>query len=179
MTSLPFRAGDSVLRRWRGDDRESIAEEANNRAVWRNLTHRFPHPYTVADADWWIAQCGEQAPPRDLAVDIGGKAVGSCGIEVGEGVGQRTGQIGYWIGERYWDRGIGTAVVAALVDYAWDAFNVDRLQAEVFAWNRASARVLEKNHFHLEGTRRNAIFKDDQLIDEWMYVLFRPDSRRR
>lgn len=179
MTSPPLRAGDAVLRPWRVDDRVSIAEEGNNRAVWRNLTHRFPHPYTVADADWWIAHCGKQEPPRDLAVDIGGKAVGSCGIEVGEGVGQRTGHIGYWIGEQYWGRGIGTAVVAALVDYAWDTFNVDRLQAEVFAWNPASARVLEKNRFHLEGTRRNAIFKDDQLIDEWMYVLFRPESGRR
>lgn len=167
-----------MLRRFVVGDRDSIVEEADNRAIWRNLTHRFPHPYTVADADWWIAHCAEQDPPGDLAIEVDGRAIGSCGIEVGQGIGQRTGHIGYWIGERYWGRGIGTAVVQALIVYAWATFDVDRLQAEVFAGNAASARVLQKNGFHLEGTRHKAISKDGRLIDEWMYVLFRSESPR-
>jgi RimJ/RimL family protein N-acetyltransferase len=66
-----------------------------------------------------------------------------------------------------------TAAFAAFLTYVWDTFDVERLQAEVFAWNPGSARVLEKNGFRLEGTRRRAIFKDGELIDESMYTLFR------
>ena len=68
--------------------------------------------------------------------------------------------------------------VALCLGYIWDTFDVERLQAEVFAWNPASAGVLEKNGFMLEGTRRKAIFKDGELIDEWIYTLFRSETAR-
>jgi RimJ/RimL family protein N-acetyltransferase len=134
----------------------------------------FPHPYTEDDARHWIAACREQEPPRDLAIEVEGQVAGSCGIQLGQGVSAYTGNIGYWLGERHWNRGIATALVRGLLIYIWETFDVQRLEAEVFAWNPASARVLEKNGFELEGTRRNAIFKDGQVIDERMYVLFRP-----
>lgn len=177
MSGLPRRSGDVVLRAWQPEDEVALVAEANSRAVWRNLTHLFPHPYTAQDAREWVAACRKQDPSRDLVIQVADEFAGVCGIVLGEGVGARTGRVGYWLGERFWDRGITSTALAAFLDYIWETFDVYRLQAEVFSWNPASARVLEKNGFSHEGTRRQAIFKDGELIDEWMYTLFRPESQ--
>ena len=175
MASLPRAAGVAILREWQESDRDSLVAEANSLAVWRNLTHTFPHPYTQEDADEWIGHCRQQDPPRDLVIDIEGQLVGVCGIEIGTGVSQYTGEVGYWLGENHWNQGVATAAVTSFLDYIWEVFEVERLQAGVFAWNPASARVLEKNGFQREGTRRKAIFKDGELIDEWIYSLLRTE----
>ena len=179
MNVLSIDAGAATLREWVAEDRAALVTEANDRAVWRNMIHTFPHPYTARDADTWIARCRAQHPPRDLVIERDGRLVGVCGVELGEGVSRYTGSVGYWLGRRHWNQGLATAVLTGFLDYVWETFEVQRLQAEVFSWNPASARVLEKNGFELEGTRRKAIFKDGELIDEWMYTLFRPDAKRR
>jgi RimJ/RimL family protein N-acetyltransferase len=143
--------------------------------VWRNLTHLFPHPYTPEDAAEWIARCRNQDPPLDLVIDLGGQLVGVCGIELGEGVRAHTGEVGYWLGEAHWNQGIASAAVESFLEYIWETCDVARLHASVFAWNPASARVLEKSGFRLEGTQRKAIFKDGEFIDEWIYSLLRSD----
>ena len=173
-----YNTGAAVLREWVPADRDSLVAEANDRAVWRNLISTFPSPYTNQDADEWIARCRAQRPPRDLVIDREGRLIGVCGVDLGEGVSRYTGSVGYWLGRRHWNQGVATSVLASFLDYIWDTFDVQRLQAEVFSWNPASARVLEKNGFRLEGTRCKAIFKDGELIDEWMYTLFRPDAER-
>ncbi len=174
---LPLDAGPVVLRRWRDSDHNALAEEGNSRAVWRNMIHQFPHPYTEADAVHWIERCKGQDPPRDLVVAQADRLIGVGGAEPhGDGVSRYTASIGYWLGERHWGRGIGTAVCAALLHYAWTTFDVERIQAEVFAWNPASVRVLEKNGLELEGRRRKAIFKDGQFVDELIYSILRSDS---
>lgn len=179
MIDLPVDAGAATLRRWVPSDRDALVRKGSSRAVWRNMVHTFPHPYTYEDADAWIASCVHQDPPRDLVVDIGGELAGVCGITLRQGVSRYTASVGYWLGEEHWGRGIATRAFASFLGYVWETFDVFRLEAEVFAWNPASARVLEKNGFELEGTRRKAIFKDGQLIDEWMYVLMRTQSDRR
>ena len=175
---LPIAAGPVALRVWRSDDVEALVAEANSRAVWRNLTHVFPHPYTTHDAVEWIGRCREEDPPRNLVVARNDRLIGVCGIDLGEGVSTFTGTVGYWLGERHWGRGLASAAFAGFLEYVWETFPVQRLQAEVFAWNPASARVLEKNGFEREGTRRKAIYKDGELIDEWMYTLFREERPR-
>jgi RimJ/RimL family protein N-acetyltransferase len=178
VTALPLEAGRAVLRGWELSDRDSLVREASDRAVWRNMIHTFPHPYTPADADTWIAQCMAQEQPRDVVIDVNGRLAGVCGITLWDGVSRYTASVGYWLGQRYWNQGIATQALARFLQYIWDTFDVERLQAEVFAWNPASARVLEKNGFILEGTRRKAIFKDGELIDEWMYTQLRSDGGR-
>ena len=153
----------------------ALVAAADNRKVWRNLIHTFPHPYTEADARAWIRRCREQSPSRDVVVEVNGEFAGVCGIQVGEGVSAYTGSVGYWLGERYWNRGIASRAFGLFLEYVWSTFDVERLQAEVFAWNPASARVLEKNGFLLEGTRRRAIHKDGEFVDEWFYSLLRGD----
>lgn len=164
-----------TLRRWRDSDIPALVAEANSRAVWRNMLHVFPHPYTEQDAISWVALCQGQDPSLDLVVAQGDRLIGVCGVRPGEGVSQYTASVGYWLGESHWGQGIMTAAFGAFLEYVWETFDVKRLQAEVFAWNPASARVLEKNGFRLEGTRCRAVFKDGELIDESMYTLFRSE----
>lgn len=179
MTRLPIHSGLVALRELRLADAPALVTEANSRAVWRNLTHLFPHPYTNTDALQWIERCLEQDPPASLAITVDNRLAGVCGITIGSGVGEFAGNVGYWLGEQFWGQGVASTVLAAFLDYVWDTFAVERLQAEVFAWNPASARVLERNGFQLEGTRRKAIHKDGELIDEWVYSLLRSDVESR
>ncbi len=177
MSRLPRTAGPVSLRRWRRSDEDALVAEANSRAVWRNLTHVFPHPYTADDAEEWLGRCLEEDPPRNLVVARNDLLIGVCGIDLGEGVSRFTGSVGYWLGEEHWGSGIMTIAFGAFLEYIWETFDVERLQAEVFAWNPGSASVLEKNGFTREGTRRRAIYKDGELIDEWFYSLLRHEVR--
>jgi RimJ/RimL family protein N-acetyltransferase len=174
--NLAVAAAGISLRSWREEDLEALVAEANSRAVWRNMIHTFPHPYTVADAESWIARCLEQEPRHDLVVARDDRLIGVCGMTIGTGVGAYTGDVGYWLGEAHWGRGIMTAAFARFLDYVWDTFDVERLQSEVFAWNPASARVLEKNGFVREGIRRRAIHKDGEFVDEIFYSLLRSEG---
>ena len=172
---LPIPAGSVTLRGWNRDDVDALVDEANSRGVWRNMIHTFPHPYTHDDAVAWVDRCLDQSPEQDLVIAAEGRLIGVCGIQLGEGVSAFTGSVGYWLGEKHWGRGIASAAFAAFLEYVWETFPVQRLQAEVFSWNPASAKVLEKNGFTREGTRRKAIHKDGELIDEWFYSLLRED----
>ena len=163
----------SVLRDWRRGDATSLALHANNRRVWRNLRDLFPHPYTKADARAWIRRQRKQEREWTYAIDVDGAAVGAIGLMTGRDVQRRTAEIGFWIGEPFWGRGIVTGAVVAMTRFGFEELRLWRIQAEVFAWNPASARVLEKAGYTLEGRLRNAVFKDGELIDALMYAHVR------
>ncbi|MDN5940525.1 MAG: GNAT family N-acetyltransferase [Nitrospira sp.] len=165
--------GLCVVRDWSRSDNDCLVRAANNRSVWRNLTHRFPHPYTEADADFWFALLAKTAILTHWAIEIGGEAVGGIGFEFGEGVRAKSGHFGYWLGQPYWGRGIMTAAVRATADYIFAQFDVVRLEAPVFEWNPASMRVLEKCGFTREGVLRRSVFKDGQMIDAALYARVR------
>ena len=165
--------GPCVVRDWRPSDKGALVRVADNRNIWRNLTHRFPHPYTGADADFWFSVLARTPVQTHWAVEVGGEAVGGIGFEPGEGVHAKSGHFGYWLGESYWGRGIMTAAVRAASDFAFGHFDVVRLEAPVFEWNTASMRVLEKCGFVREGVLRNSVLKDGQLIDAVLYARLR------
>jgi RimJ/RimL family protein N-acetyltransferase len=169
LTNLP----GCVLRPWQPDDKPALLHHANNRKVWRNLTEMFPHPYTEADADHWLAIAPQFSASIHLAIEFDGQAVGGIGAIAGEGISQYTGQFGYWLGESLWGRGIATASVIAMAAHALAQPEFMRLEASVFSWNPASMRVLEKAGFAREGILRRSVFKDGQLIDSVMYAKVR------
>ncbi len=146
---------------------------ANNRNIWRSLTHRFPHPYTEADADTWFSQLAATREPTHWAIEIGGEAVGGIGIDLREGIYAQSAHFGYWLAEPCWGRGIMTAAARACADHVLRAFEIVRLEAPVFEWNPASMRVLEKCGFVREGVLRRSAFKDGQLIDVVLYARVR------
>lgn len=162
-----------VVRDWRPGDKSSLVRFANNRKIWRNLTHKFPHPYTEADADSWLALLAKMSPPTHWAIEVEGEAAGGIGVILGEGVHARSAHFGYWLGEPYWGRGIMTAAVRRTVEYVFSTFPAVRLEAPVFEWNPASMRVLEKCGFAREGVLRRSVLKDDQLIDAVLYACVR------
>ena len=146
---------------------------ANNRKVWRNLTEMFPHPYTEADADYWLSFANQAAPSIHYALEFAGEAVGGIGVIACEGIACHTGQFGYWLGETYWGKGIATAAARAMVARVFSGSKFVRLEAPVFEWNPPSMRVLEKVGFVREGVLRQSVFKDGQLISSVMYAHIR------
>jgi ribosomal-protein-alanine N-acetyltransferase len=166
---------DLTFRTWRTRDVDALVERANNRNVWLNLKDRFPHPYTRADAESWIGMNHlVLGPPVNFAIDSGGEAIGGVGLEPLDDVFHRTANIGYWVAEPFWGRGIATAAVEFISDYALRNFPVHRLQAAVFDWNPASARVLEKAGFALEGRQRRNVSKDGRIGDLLLYARLSP-----
>ena len=162
--------GSCIVRDWTVADKVSLLQVANNRNVWRNLTDRFPHPYTDSDADSWFALLSRMSRVTHWAVEVEGQAVGGIGVDPGGGVHAKSGRFGYWLGEPYWRRGIMTAAVRATSDHLLAGADLVRLEARVFAWNPASMRVLEKCGFVREGVLRKSVFKDGQLIDQVLYA---------
>ena len=163
-----------TLRPWRVGDGASLVRYADNRNVSRNLKDRFPYPYTAADADAWIKRASEETPATSFAIVVDGAAVGGVGIELGTDVFRRSAEIGYWLGEPFWGRGIATEALRAMTEYAFEHFDICRLEAGVFDWNPASARVLEKAGYTLEGRARLGVVKDGRICDRLLYALVRP-----
>lgn len=171
--SLRLDCGACVVRDWRAADKSSLVRFANNRNVWRNLAHRFPHPYTDADADAWFSHLATRPRRTSWAIEVDGLAVGGIGADIDEGIWCHNANFGYWLGEPYWDRGIMTAAVRATSNYALEHLDLLRLEAPVFEWNPASMRVLEKCGFQREGVLRKSISKDGQVIDAVLYARIR------
>lgn len=155
-------------------DRANLVRHGDNRSVWINLTDRFPHPYTLADADAWIAsQQALAGAVRHFAIEVDGGCVGGVGCEPGDDLCRRTAEVGYWLGEEYWGRGLATEALLALTEYAFGAFDVVRLEAHVLAWNPASCRVLEKAGYQLDARLCKKFFKDDRIADAILYSRLR------
>lgn len=166
-----------TLRTWRRRDVDSLVRHADDPAVSINLRDRFPHPYTRADAESWIDLASTQEPPRHFAIVIAGEAAGGIGFDPRTDVYRRTAEIGYWLGRVHWGRGIATEALGAVVDYSFSTFDhLVRLEASVYEWNPASARVLEKVGFHLEARLEKRVVKDGRTIDELLYSLVRSDG---
>jgi RimJ/RimL family protein N-acetyltransferase len=159
-----------TIRPWRLDDAESLARHADNRKVWLALRDLFPNPYTIQDAHEFLHRAISEQPIMKFCIEVEGVAAGGIGIDHGQDVYRQTAGLGYWLGEKFWGRGIMTEVVAALTDFCFQNFALRRISAEVFANNPASARVLEKAGFVLEGRLKNNVVKDGKLLDSLLYA---------
>jgi len=165
-----------TVRTWHKDDAKTVARWADNPRVARNLRDRFPQPYTVADAKRWIRAAHAIHPPTHFAIEADGEAVGGIGFDPFDDVERRTAEIGYWLAEPYWGRGIATEALAAVSDYAFRAFDLVRLQARVYEGNEASMRVLEKAGYELEGRLRKSVTKDGRTFDSFVYARVLPGA---
>jgi [ribosomal protein S5]-alanine N-acetyltransferase len=169
-----IHCGACVLRPWRASDEDGLVANANNRAVWLNLRDRFPHPYTAADARQWFAMIADESPVRNLAIEVDGGAAGGIGIELGSDVERCAVEIGYWLGEPHWGRGIMSAALIGMTNYVWQYFpTVERIFAVPYARNTASFRVLEKAGYQPEGRLRRSVIKDGVVLDQVMYASVR------
>lgn len=169
---MELRLPSCILRPWRVEDLDSLVRHADNPNVSAHLRDRFPSPYTRADG---IAFLGGDHP-HDLAIEVDGAAVGGIGLRLGEDVHRRSAEIGYWLGEPYWGRGIVTEAVGAVTRWAIKEHGLLRVEAHVFANNPASARVLEENGYVLEGRLRRAVVKRGEILDALVYAFVVEDA---
>ncbi len=165
------------LRRWREDDIDELQRLADDRDRWRNVRDIFPFPYTRADAAGFIRLAGAMpAPGLLLAIENAGALAGGIGLEPGPDVYRIDGELGYWVGKPHRSRGVATRAVRAIVEYGFATLGLERIHAEVFAWNPASARVLEKCGFEREAVLRRRVIKEGEVIDTWLYARLRPGA---
>lgn len=159
-----------VVRSWRDEDAPSLARYANNDKIAQRLRDSFPHPYTLADAQHFIVQALAHAPQIEFAIEVEGQAVGGIGLVLGADIDRLSAELGYWLGEPYWGRGIATAAVRVFVDDAFTRFGLVRVFALTFADNAASIRVLEKSGLVLEGRLRRSAVKAGRVVDQLLYA---------
>ncbi len=160
-----------ALRQWQTGDEKSLAENANNHKIWRNLKDVFPHPYTLTDAYEWVKIASNT--PTNFAIEVKGKAVGGIGILLKDDIYKKNVEIGYWLGEAYWGQGIISGAITEIVDYTFRDFDVFRIYAGVFEYNVASMRVLEKAGFHQEAILKQSLLKKGELFNEHIFVKFK------
>jgi ribosomal-protein-alanine N-acetyltransferase len=163
--------GDCVIRSYEADDLAALTRYANNPAIASQLLDHFPHPYTEEVAREWLRAAAEQEPEVSFAIANRTELIGSIGLLLHSDVFRQTGEVGYWLGEPYWGRGIATRAVRAFTGWAFRQHGFARIQARVFEFNPASRRVLEKAGFTLEARLRRAATKNGRLMDLYLYAM--------
>lgn len=153
------------------EDAPRLAELANNIKIAENLRDAFPHPYSLADAEKFIDMCLKHNPTQAFAIEYNGEYAGNIGLHPETDVYRKSAEIGYFLGEPYWGKGIITQAVKQMVEYGFAKLDIVRIHTGIFEYNVASQQVLEKCGFKKEAVFEKAIFKKNQLWNEVRYAL--------
>jgi [ribosomal protein S5]-alanine N-acetyltransferase len=157
------------------NDIYSIVKYANNRKISDNLRDTFPFPYTRDDAENWLLVLNDSIPKSSYAIASDEELIGAIGIEPSRDVNRYSGELGYWLGEPFWGKGIATIVVKKFIEYVFEEFDLIKVFAYVFSSNPSSAKVLIKAGFKLEGCRRNQIVKKGRILDQLVYGILKEE----
>lgn len=163
------------IRKWNLSDAKDLAAALSNKKILDNLRDGLPYPYTEQDgADYISAMlAADENETFAFAITVDDKAVGSIGVFRQENIHRQTAELGYYVAEEYWGKGIMTEAVKQICAYVFDNSDIIRIYAEPFAYNVASCRVLEKAGFQYEGTLRSNAVKNEKVIDMKMYALLK------
>lgn len=163
------------LNDWEIEYAESIAKYANNKKIADNLRNIFPHPYTFENAKWYANDCINADRTRQCvkAIVIDGEAVGSIGVFVQDDVHCKGAEIGYWLGEPFWNKGIITDAIKQMCKIAFKELDIVRIFAETYSYNTGSKKALKKAGFKLEGVMRKSIYKNGNIYDSCIYSLIK------
>jgi len=169
------------LRNWRIEDAADLAASLNNKNVLDNLRDGIPYPYTEKDAGEFITAtlAAKKDSQYAFAITYGGKVIGSISVFRKENVHRLTAELGYYIAEPYWNKGIMTEAVRQMCEFVFTNTDIVRIFAELYAHNAASCRVLEKAGFQFEGVLRKNALKNGQTVDAKMYAALRPTVIRK
>lgn len=168
---IPIELDGLRLRPWRREDAPTLARHADNPRVASQLRDGFPSPYGVEDAERFIAR----APESFLAMEVDGEPVGGIGFVPGADVERFSAELGYWLAEPYWGRGLTTRAVRGLTAAIFERTAIRRVFAVPFATNLASSRVLEKSGYVLEGRMRRSAYKAGRFLDQLLYATTEAD----
>ena len=163
---MQLRHDKITLRPLTDDDKKVLARLANNRKIWDNLRDLMPHPYTVENASFFINLTKQEDPQMTFAIDYDGELCGVIGLVAQHDVYKKTAEIGYWIGEPFWNKGIATEAVKLITGYGLNQLDLIRIHTGVFEYNTISMKVLEKCGYKKEGVFEKAIIKNGQVWSE-------------
>jgi len=166
------------LRVWKDSDNVNLAKYANNIKIFNNMRDLFPHPYTLEDANKFIALANSQSPTKIFAITWDDEAIGSVGVFPKEDISRLNAEVGYWIAEPFWGRGLATQAMADIIDYGFQTFQLKRIFAIPFPHNLASKRVLEKNGLVLEAVIKDSLIKNNTMMDELIYSIREEDWKK-
>lgn len=169
-----LKSGNIELRSFKETDAHQMAALANNKNISQNLRDGFPHPYTVKDAESFLQKYMYQNIESVFAIEYNELYVGNIGLVIGQDVYRRSAELGYFIGEPYWNKGITTMAVNLIADYGFNKLDLVRIYSGVFEYNASSQRVLEKCGFNREGILRKAVLKRNKIWDEFRYAKINP-----
>jgi len=165
-----------VLRPWSIKDAEHLAVIANNKNIADSLRDGFPHPYSLSDAHNWLNSIIPiNEPPRFFAIISENILTGSIGIVTKEDIYRKNVEIGYFLAQDFWGKGIVTKAVKAATAYAFSIFDIVRVYAEPYADNPGSRRVLEKAGFKCEAVFKNYVIKNGIIKDSCIYSVLKED----
>jgi len=164
---------DIKLRKWAETDLESLVKYANNQNIAKWLTNGFPHPYTYEDGKAFLSMIANDNPAKVFAIELNGEAVGSIGIFPQTDIHEKNAEMGYWLAEKYWGKGIMTKAITEIINYGFQTFDIVRIFARPFSTNLNSQRVLEKAGFTFEARLKKALFKNGEFLDELIYAKFK------
>lgn len=165
-----------TIRPWRTTDATALAILANDVAIWNNVRDYFPHPYTLADAEAFISMNEGKTPVLNFAIEADGQLAGGIGLIMYEDVYRLNAETGYWVGTAFTRKGIAAAALRQLTAYAFNNFNIIKLYARVFSFNKASMRVLAKCGFTEEAIHKKAVIKNEKICDEHWWMLLRKEA---
>jgi RimJ/RimL family protein N-acetyltransferase len=172
---MQIALANGAIRSWHARDAAAIVRHANNRKIWLNLRDRFPFPYTIGDAHAYLRHVRQTSPETFFAITVDDAPVGSIGFVLQQDVERVSAEVGYWLGEDFWGRGLATHAVRAITRYAVEHHYLTRLFALPFAHNVASCRVLEKAGYVLEAQLRRSAIKDGVVVDQRQYAWYAPE----
>ena len=165
------------LRSWKISDLDSLVKYANNKDIAKYMTDKFPFPYEDSNGRAFIEFATKDDPIHIFAIDIDGQAVGGIGIHPQDDIRRKNAELGYWLAEPFWGKGIISSAIKQIIDFAFETYDIDRVFACPFGTNSASQKVLEKNNFILEGKFEKSLIKNGELEDELIYAVRRDHWR--
>jgi len=165
-----------ILRPFTAVDADSLAEYANNYNIARYMTNVFPHPYAKEDAIRFIEMVSQHKPVQVFTIDIEGRASGGIGLFPQADIMCKNAEMGYWLAEPFWGKGIITEAIKQMIEYGFKTWDISRIYARPFGTNIGSQKALEKSGFRLEGRFEKTIFKNGVLEDELVYAIRKNDK---
>ena len=159
------------LRSWNLNDLKSLVKYANNYNIAKNLTNQFPHPYSKENGEAFIAMATKNDPLTIFAIEINGQAAGGIGLHPQQDIHCKNAELGYWLAEPYWGKGIITQAIKQIVAYGFKTFEIDRIFARPFENNIGSQKALIKSSFVLEGKFDKVLYKNGEYLDELIYAI--------
>lgn len=162
--------GNVLIRNFTENDLPKLVEYADNKHVSQNLRDAFPSPYTLKDAREFYEIIKDENPKMTFAIEFDGEYVGNIGLVIGKDVYRNSAELGFFIGEPFWNKGIVTKAVSLITDYGFNSLGIVRIFSSVFEFNHASQRVLEKCGFEKEAVLKKSITKNGIIYDEIRYA---------